>query len=162
MLKKEDVVTHFTSKLDARYREDLDSLFYFNRNQWRYVDRINQSITDYSKPVVVEEDGEVALVFKDRKIGQTLHIMDSDEEDATLIGVVMYVRDSIDRVTIVHLVLHENCKIIYKQDKINILGIVLDKVLRLITKLKGVETVRIYYIDKEFKLEQLLKEPVNV
>jgi hypothetical protein len=162
MLKKEDVVVHFKSKLAEHYRDELDSMFYFNRNQKRYVDRINSSIEEYSKPIVVEEDGEVSLVFQDRKIGQTLHIMDGDYEDAALIGVVMYVRDSKERITIVHLALHEECGRIHKEEGVNIVGLVLHEILSLFKKMKGTERVRIYYIDKEFSLEKLLKNGVKV
>ncbi|WP_133120222.1 hypothetical protein [Rhodohalobacter barkolensis] len=137
-------------------------MFYFNRNQSRYVDRINQSIKEYSKPIVVEENGEVALVFKEREIGQTLHIFDGDYEGAALIGAVMYVRDSEERITIVHMALHEECSRIYKEEGVNIVGIVMHEVLSIFKKMKGVSTVRIYYIDKEFPLGKLLKENSEV
>lgn len=161
MLKREDVVLHFKSKISAEYREDLDSLFYFNRNQTRYVDRINKSIEEFSKPIVVEENGEVSLVFQDREMGQTLHIFDGDRDGASLIGAVMYARDSKKRVTIVHLALHENCNTIYKNDGINIASIVMEEVLKLVNKIKGVERVRIYYINKEFSIDKLVRNGVS-
>lgn len=162
MLKKEDVKIHFKSSLDSGYRDELDSLFYFNRNQSRYVDRINSSIEEYSKPIVVQENGEVSLVFKDRDMGQTLHILDGDYEGASLIGVLMYVRDSEERITIVHMALHEECKRILKEDGVNIVGIVLDEVLTIFKKMKGIKKVRIYYINREFALNKLLKNGVKV
>ena len=163
MFKEKDVVIHLTSKLDADYRNNLDELFYFNRNQLRYVDRINKSIEDYSKPVVIEENGEVALVFEKQDLGQTLYILDDDStaEDAALIGVIMYVRDSVNTITIVHIALHETCKIIYKQDNVNILAIILNRIFEQFSKLKGLEKVRIYYINKEFRLNNLLKESIK-
>lgn len=162
MLKKEDVKIHFKSSLDSEYRDELDSLFYFNRNQSRYVNRINRSIEEYSKPVVVQENGEVSLVFKDRDMGQTLHILDGDYEGASLIGVLMYVRDSKERITIVHMALHEKCERIHKEDGINIVGIVLHEVLSIFKKMKGIKKVRIYYINREFALDKLLKNGVKV
>lgn len=160
MLKKEDVVLHFQSKIKPEYREDLDSLFYFNRNQTRYVDRINKSIEEYSKPIVIEENGEVSLVFEDRNVGQTLHIFDGDHEGASLIGVVMYVRDTKERITIVHLALHENCNLIYKSEGINIASIVMEEVLTLVNTIKGIERVRIYYINREFSIHKLVPDRV--
>jgi hypothetical protein len=162
MLKKEDVVLHFKAKISPEYREDLDSLFYFNRNQTRYVERINQSIDEYSKPIVVEENGEVALVFQDRSVGQTLHIFDGEHKGASLIGAVMYSRDSKNRITIVHLALHENCKTIYKKEGVNIASLVLDEVLKILTKIKGIEKVRIYYINKEFSVGKLMNSGAYV
>lgn len=162
MLKREDVVIHFKSSIDASYREELDSMFYFNRNQSRYVERINRSIEEYSKPIVVEENGEVALVFKERKMGQTLHIFDGDYEGAALIGAVMYVRDSKERITIVHLALHEECKRIHKEEGVNVVGVVLHELLTIFKKMKGAKRVRLYYIDKEFAIDKLLKNGIMV
>ncbi len=106
---------------------------------------------------MVEENGEVSLVFEDRNIGQTLHIFDGDHDDAELIGVVMYVRDSDERVTIVHLALHENCNRIYKSEGVNIASIVLEEVIKTMQPIKGIKRIRIYYINREFGVDQLLQ-----
>lgn len=158
MLKKEDIIIHFRSKIDSSYREELERIFFFNWNQSRYASRITQSVKDYAKPVIIEEDdNEIALVFKDRSIGQTLHIFDSDHNDANLIGVVMYERDSEDQITIVHLALHERCKEIFKKEKVNVAAVVIEKLFTLFRKIKGVERVRMYYTDKTVKLKVLIE-----
>jgi hypothetical protein len=158
MLKKEDVILHFKSKISADYREDLESLFYFNRNQWRYASKITQSIEEYAKPVVAEEGDELSLVFENRDLGQTLHVFDGDGPAPNLIGVIMYVRDSEKKITIVHIAMHERCKTIYRNDGINITSIVIDEVFTIFKKIKGVEKVRIYYIGKEFSLDKLMEK----
>lgn len=158
MLKKEDITLHFRSNIDASYREELERLFFFNWNQSRYAKRITQSVKDYAKPVIVDlEDDEIALVFKDREIGQTLHIFDSDLANASLIGVVMYERDTEERITIVHLALHERCKQIFKDEKVNIAAVVLEELFVLFRKIKGVQRVRIYYTDREVKLKTMVE-----
>lgn len=156
MLKKEDVVIHFRSKIDASLREELERIFFFNWNQSRYASRITQSVKEYAKPVIVdEENGEIALVFKDQKIGQSLHIFDNHHSDANLIGVVMYERDSKEQITIVHLVLHEHCREIFKNEGVNIVSVVLEELFLLFHKIKGVERIRMYYINKTLKLKAL-------
>src|SRR6056297_1122500 len=157
MLKKEDITIHFRSKINADLRERLERIFFFNWNQSRYVARITQSVKEYSKPVIEEEGkNEIALVFKDRSIGQTLHIFDSDGPDAALIGVVMYERDSADQITIIHLALHETCKEIFKKEKVNVAGVVIEELFSLFRKFKGVEKVRIYYTNRTVKLKALV------
>src|SRR5699024_8400238 len=148
MLRKEDVVLHFRSKIAAAYYDRLERMFFFNWNQSRYAVRITQSVKDYSKPVIMEEGNQIALVFKDRSVGQTLHIFDSAEDDAELIGVVMYERDSRERITIVHLALHERCRRIFKEEKINIAASALDELFSIFKKIKGINRVRIYYINE--------------
>lgn len=161
MLKKEDIVIHFKSRIDASLRERLERIFFFNWNQSRYAPRITQSVKEYSKPVIVEEEnGEIALVFKDRSIGQTLHIFDSNEEDASLIGVVMYERDSKEQITIVHLALHEQCKEIFKKERVNVAAVVIEKLFTLFQKIKGVNRVRMYYTDRTVKLKAIVPLPL--
>lgn len=153
-MKKEDITTHFRSKINAGLRERLERIFFFNWNQSRYAARITQSVKEYSKPVIEDEgDDEIALVFKDRSIGQTLHIFDSDNDDAVLIGVVMYERDSPEQITVVHLALHEQCKEIFKKEKVNVAGVVIEELFYLFRKIKGVERVRIYYTNQKVKLK---------
>lgn len=154
MLKKEDITIHFRSKIDAGLRHRLERIFFFNWNQSRYASRITQSVKEYSKPVIEDEgNDEIALVFEDRSIGQTLHIFDSDSDDAALVGVVMYERDSPDQITIIHLALHEQCKEIYKKDKVNVAAVVLEELFFLLRKIKGVKQVRVYYTNKTVKLK---------
>jgi len=159
MLKKEDIILHFRSSIDASYRDELERIFFFNWNQSRYAARITQSVKEYAKPVIVdleEEKGKIALLFTDRTIGQTLHIFDGDGENANLIGVAMYERDTEERITIVHLALHEQCKQIFKDERMNVASIVLEELFSLFQKIKGVQRVRIYYINREVKLKALV------
>jgi len=152
-MKKEDITIHFRSKINAGLREQLERIFFFNWNQSRYAARITQSVKEYSKPVIEDEgDNKIALVFRDRSIGQTLHIFDSDTPDAALIGVVMYERDSPEQITIIHLALHETCKEIFKQEKVNIAAVVIEELFSLFRKIKGVKRVRIYYTNRTVKL----------
>lgn len=156
MLKREDIELHFSSSIDHSYKEELERLFFFNLNQKRFINKINCSIREYSRPVLVdnEENGEVSLLFKDQHLGQTLYIFDGDYSGANLIGVIMYVRDIEDMITLVHLVLHEECNKIYLSEKINIASIVLEKFCSILQNIKGVEKVRIYYLDKVFPVNQ--------
>ena len=161
MLKKEDITIHFRSKIDASLRERLERIFFFNWNQSRYASRITQSVKEYAKPVIVDEgDDEIALVFNDRTIGQTLHIFDSDGHDAALIGVVMYERDTPEQITIIHMALHETCKEIFKKENVNIAAVVIEELFALFRKIKGVERIRIYYTNRTVKLKAVV--PVTV
>ena len=161
MLKKEDITVYFRSKIDDSLRERLERIFFFNWNQSRYASRITQSVKEYAKPVIAEEgDGEIALVFNDRSIDQTLHIFDSDTPDAALIGVVMYERDSPEQITIIHLALHETCKEIFKKENVNIAAVVIEELFTLSRKIKGVDRVRIYYTDRTVKLKAVVPATV--
>lgn len=150
MLKREDIDIHFSSSIDCSYKEELERLFFFNLNQKRFTEKINRSISEYSRPILTDNDDEVSLTFKDEQVGQTLYVFDGDYPEANLIGVIMYVRDLTDTVTIVHFVLHEGCHNIYRRDHINIASVVLEKFCCTLKTIKGIEKVRIYYLDKVF------------
>ena len=152
MLTTEEVTISFKSDLDKRYRERLDRLFFFNRNQPKYVKRINQSIDEYSMPVLKEKEGRVSVVFRDEWLGQSIHILDSERADSELIGVVMYVRDSLDLITIVHMVLDEECNAILRRSSVNVALIILDELIALFRKIKGVSRVRLYYTGKVIRI----------
>lgn len=152
MLRIGDIDIFFKSKIDLSYKEELDRLFFFNGNQRKYEEVVEQSIDDYPMPILKEYSNKVAIVFKENGIGQTLHIMDSNRSDAELIGVVMYVRDSVDTITIVHMVLHEECKAILKRSNVNIALIILERLIANFKKLKGIKKVRFYYSDKVLRI----------
>lgn len=152
MQQKQNIEIHFKSKIDPEYRDTLERIFFFNGNQKKYAARITQSVSEYSKPVIAQQDGKIALKFEDKKMGQTLHIFDGDYPGSNLIGVLMYVRDSQKRITIVHLALHERCKKIFCVDGVNVASVVIKKLFSIFKQIKGVERIRIYYLNKELNL----------
>ena len=151
-LKIGDIEIFFKSKIHISYKEELDRLFFFNGNQARYTDIVEQSIRDYDTPVLKEYHNNVAIVFDNPKMGQTLHIMDSNGKDAELLGVILYTRESHNTITIVHFVLHEQCNIIFKKSRINIALVVLEQLFSIFKKLKGVNQVKIYYTNRVISL----------
>jgi hypothetical protein len=152
MLHAEDVTLYFKSKIDRRYREELDRLFYFNGNQKKWEAVVEQSIIDYAYPVLMEKNGKVAIGYEDKGIGQSLHILDSDRPDASLIGVVIYTRESVDTITIIHLVLHEQCSEILKKSGVNIGLMVIRSLIPRFKKLKGVNKLRFYYTNRVIRI----------
>jgi hypothetical protein len=148
MLDPEDVTIYFKTEIDKRYRDELDRLFYFNGNQKKWEEAIERSIEEYAYPKLKEKKGKIAIGFENMSIGQTLHILDSDRPDAALIGVVIYTRESKNTITIIHLVLHERCREILKKSGVNISLIVIQSLIPIFKKLKGVNKLRFYYTDK--------------
>jgi len=152
MLTKSEVKIRLQSKLGIEYRDDLERLFFFNHNQKSYASRITESVSEYAKPKLFEDYNEVSLEFEQRDLGQTLYIFDDDDISPELVGVLMYVRDSVEQITIVHIAMHEHCKIIFKKEAVNIVKIVLDEVFNVLSKIKGLERIRIYYSNREFRV----------
>ena len=148
-----EIEIFFRSRLPESFRDQLDRVFFFNNNQSRFTKRINRSIEEFTRPVIKTFGTEVAVDFQDDTIGQTLHVIDSNNiEEASLVGIVMYVRDRPDRLTIVHIVLHENCGFMYKKERINIASLIMEELMPMFRMIKGVDKVRLYYPNKTLRL----------
>ena len=103
---KNEVEVHFRSIIEPHYYEELERIFYFNANQFRYAKRITESVSEYDKPCIIRDIDGIRLAFRNPDLGQTLHIFDTDKEEASLIGVLMYVRDNDEQVTIARRLLY--------------------------------------------------------
>ena len=75
-----------TSKLAASQRAALEQVLFFNENQYRVRDGIEQSIATYGVPEISEQDGHLRI-----RVGTTE-------------GVAVFVRVAEDRFVILHLV----------------------------------------------------------
>ena len=148
MLTTEDVTLAFKSNLALDYKDNLDRIFFFNHNQYKYIDRINKSIDEFSMPVLKEEEDRVSITFREEWMGQTLHILDGIATNSELVGVIMYTRKDRETITIVHFVLHEECSRIFKTDRINIALLVYQGLTEIFETIKGISKVHIYYTDK--------------
>lgn len=152
MLTIEDVNIVFKSTLDISYKDTLERIFFFNQRQHIYRDRINQSIDEFSMPVLKNQGKQVAIVFKEEWMGQTLHILDSESPGAELIGIVIYTRNAQDMITIVHFVLHEACNTILKNDNLNIALVIFEELFKVFKRIRGVNKVQLYYTGKVFNI----------
>ena len=152
-MNKRDVTISFASKIDASYKNDLERIFFFNWHQSKYAPRITQSVKDYAKPIIFDnDDGSISLEFEERAMGQTLHIFDSEQDGASLIGVLMYVRENNKQITIVHVALHEGCTKLFNDSGINVLSLVTKKIKEMFSRIKGIEKIYFYYNNKSISL----------
>lgn len=149
----DEVKVFFRSVIEPHYYGELERIFYFNMNQSRYAERITRSVKEYDKPCIIRDIDGIRLAFRNPDLGQTLHIFDTDKENASIIGVLMFVRDNREQVTLVHLALHEKCSAIFRVEGVNITMVVFKELVRLLRKMNGVEHIRLYYNQKIIKLK---------
>ena len=80
----------FSEKLHKKYKPDLEELFFFNTNQKKYFSQIEKNVEIYGIITIQEKDDHISLLFNSALTFNTIYILDSDNIDAGLIGVVVY------------------------------------------------------------------------
>ncbi len=89
-----------TSKLAANQRAALEQVLFFNENQYRVRDGIEQSIATYGVPEIYEHDGHLRIRVGATEGVQSLFAVSAD---GTPVGVAVFVRVAEDRFVILHL-----------------------------------------------------------
>lgn len=134
----------FSSVLPEEYREDLETVLYFNRQQGRVRTAIVQSLEKYGQPRLDAADGFLRVSIEDVAGVQTLFALADLDDGYQLAGVVMYVREG-DDLVIVHLAVAEAFSSGGpERDGLLAMRCVL-AVQDIARRLKGVRSVVIYY-----------------
>jgi hypothetical protein len=89
-----------TSKLAANQRAALEQVLFFNENQYRVRDGIEQSIATYGVPEIYEQDGHLRIRVGTTEGVQSLFAVSAD---GAPLGVAVFVRVAEDRFVILHL-----------------------------------------------------------
>ncbi|MBF2020416.1 MAG: hypothetical protein IGR93_10005 [Hydrococcus sp. C42_A2020_068] len=134
----------FSSVLNRRYYDDLEALMFFNPQQGKFRNAVSQLVDRYGNPKIVEEKGILRLQIGSPSIAQTLFGFDRPV-DGELIGAVVYIRECIDCLAIIHLAVKEDYSISgCYGDRLLVLHLI-QKVQEIGSRLKGVEFIEILY-----------------
>ena len=90
------------SRLPATMRGQLEALLFFNAGQHRIRQEIEATIERYGLPELIEEDGWLHVKVAGVPEVQTLFAVHEEDRGARPVGVVVYVRDTFERITVVH------------------------------------------------------------
>lgn len=90
------------SRLPATMRGQLEALLFFNQGQHRIRQAIEATIERYGAPEVIEDCGSLRIQVAGVPDAQTLFAIHEEGGLARPVGVVVYVRDSFERITVVH------------------------------------------------------------
>ncbi len=90
------------SRLPATMRGQLEALLFFNARQHRIRQDIEATIERYGIPELIEERGWLHVQVAGVHEVQTLFAVHEEDGGARPVGVVVYVRDSFERITVLH------------------------------------------------------------
>jgi hypothetical protein len=89
-----------TSRLASSQRPRLEQLLFFNANQYRVRDGIQESIAVYGAPEIVEQDGWLRICVGDREGVQSLFAV---APGGRPVGLAVYLRTEAERFVVLHL-----------------------------------------------------------
>jgi hypothetical protein len=132
-----------SSSASLDQRETLEQIFFFNKNQSKYYFYIKNLIELYGKPEIVEENKRLYLKLEKTDCQNLFTTVNNN-----LVGLVIYCRDSLDNIDLIHIAVDE---------KYSSIGIYADKslVIQMINKLriialkiKDIKTITVKYNQK--------------
>jgi hypothetical protein len=97
----------FVSSLAPEHYHQLEVLLFFNGRQDRVRKGIETAILRYGSPEIVREAGRVRVRVTGPSEAQCLFAVERDGKASRPIGLILYVRDSFERITVLHLVVAE-------------------------------------------------------
>jgi hypothetical protein len=89
-----------TSRLAASQRPRLEQLLFFNANQYRVRDGIQESIAVYGAPEIIEQDGWLRICVGQLSGVQSLFAVSAGGRP---VGLAVYLRKETERFVVLHL-----------------------------------------------------------
>jgi len=97
----------FVSSLPAEHYHQLEVLLFFNGRQHRVRKGIETAISRYGAPEIVADDKQLRVRVGGETEAQCLFAVEREGKMSRPVGVILYVRDSFERITVLHLVVAE-------------------------------------------------------
>jgi hypothetical protein len=97
----------FVSTLPAEHYHQLEVLLFFNGRQHRVRKGIEAAISRYGAPEIVAEGQQLRVRVGGETDAQCLFAVEREGSMSRPVGVILYVRDSFERITVLHLVVAE-------------------------------------------------------
>jgi hypothetical protein len=93
----------FSSILKDTYYGELENLLFFNVHQQAFRSGIIQSVEIYGTPTILRDGDRLRIKVGELSVVQSLFALESDRPDAKLLGIVIYFRESVEQLTILHM-----------------------------------------------------------
>jgi hypothetical protein len=99
---------HISSVLTDTFRDELERIVFFNREQSSVAAGVVESVHRYGVPMIIEVAGKLRFSVKAFGMLQTLYALDTTEAATQLAGVAMFTRESPMSMLLLHLAVHED------------------------------------------------------
>ena len=98
----------FTSQLGEEFREDLESLLYFNPRQRHVRAGIESAIEQFGKPEISPRGRSLRLTIGDMQDSQCLFVLDGALAEGNLAGLIIFHRQDEENLVVLHLAVRDS------------------------------------------------------
>ena len=135
----------FVSTLPAEHYHQLEVLLFFNGRQHRVRKGIETAINRYGAPTIVAEGNALRVRVGGQTDAQCLFAVEREGTMSRPVGVILYVRDSFERITVLHLVVAEAYAVGGPRASFNLLLRLVQAVKRVARCTSGIRHVELVY-----------------
>ena len=136
------------SCLPARYHGALEKLLFFNPQQGVARDAIARAIDAYGTPSIVATPDGLRVIVTRRDDVQCLFALKMSAKDPELAGVVVYLRSSVDEVTVLHVGVAECCSR-GRHAGLEVVTSLIRAVRAAAHRLRGVRRISMFYLEQQ-------------
>lgn len=141
----------FVSSLPIEHYHQLEALLFFNGRQDRVRHGIVTAIDRYGPPEIVKDENLLRVRVAGPSEAQCLFALEADGGVSRPIGLILYVRDSFERMTVLHLVVAEAYAAGGPRAKYNLLLRLVQAVKRVARCTSGIREVELVYSQRQQK-----------
>lgn len=134
----------FTSYVQSAQRAALEALVFFNSRQERVLRGIVNAIEKFGPPEIVDEGDRLRVRVDGVTEVQSLFAVDA--ASGTPVGIAIYVRSDLERITVLHLGIAEAFTIEGPRGHEHLLLRLIGELRRCCRRLKGVRQLELYYL----------------
>ncbi len=135
----------FVSSLPVENYHQLEVLLFFNGRQHRVRKGIETAINRYGAPEIVTERNSLRVQVGGETHAQCLFAVEREGKESRPVGVVLYVRDSFERITVLHLVVAEPYAVGGPRAGYNLALRLVQAVKRVARRTSGIRHVELLY-----------------
>ena len=97
-----------TSRLGEEFREDLEQILFFNPEQHKAIVDIEHCVKHYGVPEITNVNGYLRINLNSYSVAQTLYSIDRGENGDTLAGVIVFVRNTHEDISVLFVAIAKN------------------------------------------------------
>ena len=127
----------------------LEELFYFNPNQWKLREAMEEAVSQFGTPRITDSGGRLRLILRDIGEAQTLYLYKSGPKKI-LTGVVVYIREE-RRLRVLFWGVHPDYTFESMREKYLLLEMV-DALKKVAKRIVGIEMISFRFGSREHTL----------
>lgn len=143
---------YFRSKLPLKYKSELERIFYFNIYQKNHLKKIDEAVEVFGIPHLILNGNYVHFTFNKVPAFQVLYAFDDEDENAHLLGVIIFYSDVPTNIKIMHIAVDENCSSRGEFREETIVARLIDEVRKISLALKSIKTLTLPYCSVQISL----------